>query len=69
MDLGCLEEHIFSTARLENSRKHHGIAVNSHKVSPLGPVSRLPVVAHRIVEQFQSRNVCSYDKTVCCYYK
>ena len=26
------------TALLENSRKHHGIAVNSHKASPLGPI-------------------------------
>ena len=26
MDLGCLEKHIFATALLENSRKHHSIA-------------------------------------------
>ena len=63
MDLGCLEKHNFSTALLANSRKHHGIAVNSHKASPLGPVSGLAVVAHRSVERFQSRNICSYDKT------
>ena len=37
MDIGCLEKHNLSTALLENSRKHHGIAVNSHKASPLGP--------------------------------
>ena len=33
VDLGCLEKHNFSTALLENSRKHHGImlfSVNSH---------------------------------------
>ena len=65
MDIGCLEKHNLSTALLENSRKHHGIAVNSHKASPLGPVSGLAVIAHRSVEQFQSR---SYDKTG-CYYK
>ena len=62
MDVGCLEKHNLSTALLENSRKHHGIAVNSHKASPLGPVSGLAVVAHRSVERFQSR---SYDKTGC----
>ena len=47
VDLGCLEKHNFSTALLENSRKHHGIAwfsVNSQKASPLGPVSGLAVV-------------------------
>ena len=69
MDIGCLEKHNLSTALffnlLENSRKLHGIAVNSHKASPLGPVSGLAVVAHRSVERFQSR---SYDKTG-CYYK
>ena len=45
--LGCLEKHNFSSALLENSREHHGIAwfsVNSHKASPLGPVSGLAVV-------------------------
>ena len=63
MDIGCLEKHNLSTALLENGRKHHGIAVNSHKASaPLGPVSGLAVVAHRSVERFQSR---SYDKTGC----
>ena len=31
MDIGCLEKHNLSTALLENSRKLHGIAVNSHK--------------------------------------
>ena len=36
MDLGCLEKHNFSTALLENSRKHHGIAVNSHKAHHSG---------------------------------
>ena len=33
MDLGCIEKHNFSTALLENIRKHHGIvwfSVNSH---------------------------------------
>ena len=68
MDLGCLEKHNFSTALLENSRKHHGIAVNSHKALPLGPVSGLAVVTHRSVERFQSHNISSYDKTG-CYYK
>ena len=65
MDIGCLQKHNLSTALLENSRKHHGIAINSHKASPLGPVSGLAVVAHRSVERFQSR---SYDKNG-CYYK
>ena len=35
VDLGCLEKHIFSSALLENSRKHHGIAINSHKAYTL----------------------------------
>ena len=33
VDLGCIEKHNFSTAQLENSRKHHSIvwfSVNSH---------------------------------------
>ena len=45
--LRCLEKHNFSSAQMENSREHHGIAwfsVNSHKASPLGPVSGLAVV-------------------------
>ena len=63
-----LEKHKFSTALLENSRKHHGIAINPHKASPLGPVSGLAVVVNCSVEQFQSRNVCSFNKTG-CYYK
>ena len=67
VDLGCLEKHNFSTALLENSRKHHGIAVNSHKALPRGPVSGLTVVGHRSVERFQSCYICSYDKTGCYY--
>ena len=50
VDLGCLEKHNFSTVLLENSRKHHSIAVNSHKALLFGPVSRLAVVAHCSVD-------------------
>ena len=52
MDLGCLEKHNLSTALLENSRKHYGIAVNSHKDLPLRPISGLTVIAHQSVERF-----------------
>ena len=66
VDLGWLEKHNFSTTLLENSRKHHGVAwffVNSHKASPLGPVSGLAVVVPS--QCFQSH---SYNRTD-CYYK
>ena len=52
MDLGCLEKHNLSMALLENSRKHYGIAVNSHKALPLGPISGLTVITHHSVERF-----------------
>ena len=42
--LGCLEKHNFSSALLENSKEHHGIAWFSHKASPLGPVFGLAVI-------------------------
>ena len=44
---GYIEKHNFSSSLLENSREHHGIAwfsVNSHKASPLGPISELAVI-------------------------
>ena len=66
VDLGCLAKHNFSTTLLENSKKHHSIAwffMNSHKASPLGPVSGLAVVVPSLC--FQSH---SYDRTD-CYYK
>ena len=48
MDLGGLAKHNFSTALLQNSRKRHSTAwssINSHKVSPLGPVFERPITA------------------------
>ena len=58
MDLGCLEKYKFSTALLENSRKHHGIAwfsVNSHNASPLGPLSGLAVNVPSLAGQTLTR--------------
>ena len=67
VDLECHEKQYFFQQCCD-SRKYHGIAVNSHKVSPLGPISGLVVVTHHSTERFQSCNICSYDKSG-CYYK
>ena len=76
VDLGCLEKHNFSTALLQNSRNHHGIkqfSVNSQKAScflllHLGSFPDWLSSSDGSVEQFQSCNICNYNKTD-CYYK
>ena len=51
MDLGCLEKHNFNSAvgKQQKASRHSVFSVNSHKASPLGPVSELAVVVPNAV--------------------
>ena len=62
LDLGCLEKHIFFNSTFGKRQKTTS-SVDFHKVSSVQSFSDWLSSSHRSVEQFQSRNICSYDKT------